>query len=121
MLRRHKCAQRILILGVEEGKIEEKKVVTALKSTTNKDSESSEEVDKDKEMEIFVRRFKKFMRSNRGRKFQKKEVLKLEYTKEKDPIICYKCKKPKHIKFRCPQWKKIGSTKQKLLACCYLE
>ncbi|KAH1083274.1 hypothetical protein J1N35_023035 [Gossypium stocksii] len=59
--------------GVEEAKIEKKKVGVTLKSTTNEDSESSEEVDEDKEMTMFIRRFKKFMRSNRGRKFQKKE------------------------------------------------
>ncbi|KAK5836188.1 hypothetical protein PVK06_011945 [Gossypium arboreum] len=44
----------------------------ALKSTTNKDSESSEEVDEDKEMEMFARRFKRFIRSKKGREFQKK-------------------------------------------------
>ncbi|MBA0880313.1 hypothetical protein Goshw_000916, partial [Gossypium schwendimanii] len=52
-------------------------------------SESSEEVDKNKEMEMFARRFKRFMRSNKGREFQKKEGLKLESTKENDLIICY--------------------------------
>lgn len=56
------------------------------------------------------------MRSNSGKKFQKKEGLKLEPSKEKEPIICYKCKKLGNIKFGCPQWKKNGSSKQKLKA-----
>ncbi|KAH1091979.1 hypothetical protein J1N35_019236 [Gossypium stocksii] len=58
---------------VEEAKNEKKKVDVALKSTTNKNSESSEEVDEDREMAMFARRFKIFLRSNRGRMFQKKE------------------------------------------------
>ncbi|KAH1107368.1 hypothetical protein J1N35_011136 [Gossypium stocksii] len=62
---------------------------------------------------MFTRRFKRFMKSNKGRKFQKMKELKLESTKEKDPIIFYECKKPRHIKFDCPQWKKKGSSKEK--------
>ncbi|KAK5811845.1 hypothetical protein PVK06_027219 [Gossypium arboreum] len=55
---------------VEEGKSEKKKVGIALKSTTIEDSESSEEVDEDKKMTLSDRRFKKFMRSNKGRNVQ---------------------------------------------------
>ncbi|KAH1122279.1 hypothetical protein J1N35_005439, partial [Gossypium stocksii] len=44
-----------------EAKVIKKKVGVALKSTTNEDSESSEEVDKGKEMKMFARRFMKFM------------------------------------------------------------
>ncbi|KAK5839454.1 hypothetical protein PVK06_008248 [Gossypium arboreum] len=65
----------------EEERIMKKNVGKALKYNTNDNSESSEE------MEIFARRFKKFMRSNKGREFQKNEGIKLESTKEKDPII----------------------------------
>ncbi|MBA0739389.1 hypothetical protein Gogos_012667, partial [Gossypium gossypioides] len=97
----------------EEERIIKRNVGKALKSTTNDDNESSEEVDKDKEMEMFARRFKRFMRSNKGREFQKKEGLKLESTKENDLIICYECKKSGHINYDCPQLKKKGSSKQK--------
>ncbi|MBA0860306.1 hypothetical protein Goshw_016256 [Gossypium schwendimanii] len=48
-------------------------------------------VDEDIEIEMFARRFKRFMRSNKGREFQKNEGLELESTKDKDPIICYEC------------------------------
>ncbi|MBA0747572.1 hypothetical protein Gogos_004479 [Gossypium gossypioides] len=51
----------------EKEKVMKKNVGKALKSTTNDDSESSEEVDEDKEMEIFARRFKRFMKPNKGR------------------------------------------------------
>lgn len=50
--------------GVEEAKIDKKNVGFALESTTNEYSELSEVVDEDKEKAMFVRRFKKFMRSN---------------------------------------------------------
>ncbi|KAK5846527.1 hypothetical protein PVK06_002818 [Gossypium arboreum] len=65
--------------GAEEENVVKKKVSITLKSTINEDSESSEEMDKDKEMEMFARRFKRFIKSNKGR----------SYTKEEDHIICY--------------------------------
>ncbi|KAH1083160.1 hypothetical protein J1N35_022921 [Gossypium stocksii] len=71
--------------GVKKAKIEKKTFGVALKSTTNEDSEPSEEVDEDKEMTMFVRRFNKFMRSNRGRKFQKKKGLKLKSLRRRIP------------------------------------
>ncbi|KAH1091403.1 hypothetical protein J1N35_018660 [Gossypium stocksii] len=67
-------------------------------------------------MTMFARRFKKFIRSNKRRKFQMKEGVKIESTKEKDPIIYYECKKLGHIKFDCPQWNKKRSRKQKFKA-----
>ncbi|KAA3487712.1 zf-CCHC domain-containing protein/UBN2 domain-containing protein [Gossypium australe] len=97
--------------GVEEEKVEKKKVGVALKSTTIEESESSDDVDEDKEMTMFARRFKRFMKSNKRKWLQKKEGLKLESTKENDSIICYECKRPGHIKIDCPQWKKKGSSK----------
>ncbi|KAK5802915.1 hypothetical protein PVK06_030547 [Gossypium arboreum] len=42
----------------------------ALKSTTNEDSESSEEVDEDKEMKIFAKRFNRFMKSDKVQKIE---------------------------------------------------
>ncbi|KAH1031610.1 hypothetical protein J1N35_043784 [Gossypium stocksii] len=53
--------------GSEEERVMKKNVGKALKSSTNDDSESSEEVDEDKEIEMFARRFKRFIRSNKGR------------------------------------------------------
>ncbi|KAL6329291.1 hypothetical protein AAG906_015497 [Vitis piasezkii] len=56
--------------------------------------------------------FKKFMKGERfkGRRFtsrkesQKKEAS-LNVDKEKNDIICYKCKKLRHIKYDCPLYK----------------
>ncbi|KAK5846066.1 hypothetical protein PVK06_002332 [Gossypium arboreum] len=61
-------------------------VRVAFKSTTcEKDEESSN--NDDDEMKMFAKIFKRFMRSNKGRQFKKKEGLKNESTKEKDLII----------------------------------
>ncbi|KAK8370028.1 hypothetical protein V6Z12_A01G149200 [Gossypium hirsutum] len=70
--------------------------------------ENSSNYDDDEKMVMFARRFKRFMRSNKGRQFQKKNGLKIESTKEKYPIISYECKKLGHIKFDCAQWRKKG-------------
>ncbi|KAA3469586.1 zf-CCHC domain-containing protein/UBN2 domain-containing protein [Gossypium australe] len=83
--------------------IHEMRLNERIEEEKDEDSESSEVVDVDKEMVVFCRRFKMFMKSNKGRRFQKKEGLKLESTKEKDPVICYECKKSGHIKFYYPQ------------------
>ncbi|KAK5825339.1 hypothetical protein PVK06_020162 [Gossypium arboreum] len=72
---------------------------------------AEEEKVMNKKIEMFARRFKRFMKSNKGIRFQKMEELKLKYMKEKDLIICYECKKLGYIKFDCPQWKKKGPTK----------
>ncbi|KAH1057119.1 hypothetical protein J1N35_035184, partial [Gossypium stocksii] len=50
--------ERMLSERVEEAKHEKKKVGVTINSTIIKDSESSEEVDKDKEMVMFTRIFK---------------------------------------------------------------
>ncbi|KAH1039893.1 hypothetical protein J1N35_041636 [Gossypium stocksii] len=80
--------------GINKGeeKVEKKKVGVALKSTI-KSSNSNKDVDEDEEMVMFARRFKRLMRSNRKRKFQKKEGPKIESIKEKDYIMCYEYKK----------------------------
>ena len=57
-------------------------------------------------MALFTRRFNKifkkgqFPRRQGRRNFGKEEELK------KKPIICFECKKPRHIKVDCPKLKK---------------
>ncbi|KAH1107555.1 hypothetical protein J1N35_011323 [Gossypium stocksii] len=58
-------------VGLNKKKVVKIKVGVTLKSTTNEGSESSEEVDGDKEIVMFARRFKRFTKSNKGRRFQK--------------------------------------------------
>ena len=52
---------------------------------------------------MFARKFNKFMRMRKfenGRKPQRKDMVKGESSRrEKDPIMCYECKKLDHIKF----------------------
>ncbi|KAH1092233.1 hypothetical protein J1N35_019490 [Gossypium stocksii] len=52
-----------------EENVMKKKVGVTLKSTTNENSESSKEVEEDKEMEMFAIRFKRLIKSNKGRRF----------------------------------------------------
>ncbi|KAK8356912.1 hypothetical protein V6Z12_A05G385800 [Gossypium hirsutum] len=66
-------------------------------------------------------RFKR--RNKEEEKFETKAGISLKSTivegdSRKEPIICYECKKPGHIKFDFPQWKKKkkGSSKLKLKA-----
>ena len=59
---------------------------------------------------MFARKFNKYMRMKKygnARKPQRREMIKGESSKrEKDPIVCYECKKPSYIKFECPFLKK---------------
>ncbi|KAA3466976.1 UBN2 domain-containing protein [Gossypium australe] len=62
-------AKNLETLSLDEliEKVEKKKVGVALKSKTIKESESSDDVDENKEMAMFTNKFKIFMRSNKGR------------------------------------------------------
>ncbi|KAK8649027.1 hypothetical protein V6N13_129765 [Hibiscus sabdariffa] len=67
-------------------------------------------------MEFLARRFTRFMKSNRGRKFLRKgEFKNKNREEEKDQLICYECKKPRHIRMECPQLKKKSFGKMKKL------
>ncbi|KAL4363379.1 hypothetical protein GQ457_04G022310 [Hibiscus cannabinus] len=68
-------------------------------------SDSSGEED-DEEMTMLVKSFTRFMKSQRGRRFQRKLDLKNKSKEEeKDQHICYD-KRPRHISSECPQLKK---------------
>ena len=69
-------------------------------------------VDEEKEMAMFFKRFNKFMKMNNNEfiRFQKRDM---DQGKEKDPIMCYECKKSDHIKFDYPTWKKNDAKKGK--------
>ncbi|KAL4289901.1 hypothetical protein GQ457_14G001410 [Hibiscus cannabinus] len=94
--------------GKEEKKkeVQKKNIGIALKST-KMESDSSEE-DEEKEMEMFAKRFKRLMKSNNGRKFQRREdfMNKTHKDEENDQLIYYECKKPGHMKVECPNLKK---------------
>ena len=64
---------------------------------------------------MFARKFNKFIKMKKfgnGRRPQRRDMMRGESRKkEKDPIVCYECKKPGHIKFECPLFKKEHSRK----------
>ncbi|KAH9779804.1 Integrase catalytic domain-containing protein [Citrus sinensis] len=83
-------------LAAEKGH-EEKKKNIALKAS-KRESDDESEMD-DEELAMLARRFRKFYKkNNEQRKFRgyknKKE--------KKEPITCYECKKPGHIRPECP-------------------
>ncbi|GMI70259.1 hypothetical protein HRI_000695200 [Hibiscus trionum] len=54
------------------------------------------------------------MKSNQGRKFQRRRDFKNKSKEEEnDQLICYECKKSDHIRSDCPQLKKNGFDKKK--------
>ncbi|KAA3477961.1 zf-CCHC domain-containing protein/UBN2 domain-containing protein [Gossypium australe] len=87
--------------NAKEIKEVQKKVGVTFKSTTcEKDGDFSNN-DDDDEMTMFAKRFKR------------KDLI-MNLLKRR--TLSYECKKLGHIKFECPQWKKRGSSKQKLKA-----
>ncbi|KAH9649036.1 hypothetical protein KPL70_025829 [Citrus sinensis] len=88
-------------LAAEKGHDEKKKNI-ALKASKRESDEESE-MD-DEELAMLARRFRKFYKkNNEQRKFRgyknKKE--------KKEPITCYECKKPGHIRPECPLLNKL--------------
>ncbi|KAK8986324.1 hypothetical protein V6N11_013818 [Hibiscus sabdariffa] len=63
---------------------------------------------------MLAKRFTRFMKSQRGRRFQRKVDFKNKSKEEeKDQLICYECKRPGHIRSECPQLKKKSFGKKK--------
>ncbi|KAL4272428.1 hypothetical protein GQ457_13G015620 [Hibiscus cannabinus] len=70
--------------------------------------------DEENEMTMFAKRFKRFMKSNSGRRFQRREDFKNKNKEEeKDQLICFECKKPGHMKVECPNLRKKSLEKKK--------
>ncbi|GAB2290670.1 hypothetical protein Dimus_024945 [Dionaea muscipula] len=77
--------------------------------------DNSDESCSDKEISLLSRKLKKLIRSRKARdgrlsrKYEKKKHYKKDSSsdedkkkKKKDEIVCYGCKKPRHIKSECP-------------------
>ncbi|GMI92945.1 hypothetical protein HRI_002963800 [Hibiscus trionum] len=94
-----------------------KKMGIALKAKTSQlDESSSSDEDELEELAMIAKRFSRLMRSNRGRKIQRKMEFKSKNKEEgRDPITCFECGQPGHIRSECPQLKKKGFEKKKKL------
>ncbi|GAB2288307.1 hypothetical protein Dimus_037988 [Dionaea muscipula] len=106
-----------------------KKRTIAFKTSTSKEEKRSKDEKKEKEessddessddedIALLSRKLKKLIRSRKAkdgrftRKFERKKYHKKDSSsdednkKKKDEIICYGCKKPRHIKSECPKEK----------------
>ncbi|KAK8608158.1 hypothetical protein V6N13_023589 [Hibiscus sabdariffa] len=99
---------------LEKKEVEKKKIGIALKASQDESDSSGEE--DDEEMAMLAKRFTRFMKSQRGRRFQRKVDFKNKSKEEeKDQLICYECKRPGHIISECPQLKKKSFGKKKKL------
>ncbi|KAK8983114.1 hypothetical protein V6N11_057870 [Hibiscus sabdariffa] len=99
---------------LEKKEVDKKKIGIALKASQNKSDSSGEE--DDEEMAMLGKRFTRFMKSQRGRRFQRKVDFKNKSKEEeKYQLICYECKRPGHIRSECPQLKKKSFGKKKKL------
>ncbi|KAL4285159.1 hypothetical protein GQ457_16G020120 [Hibiscus cannabinus] len=97
---------------LEKKEVEKKKIRIALKASQDESDSSGE--DDDEEMAMLAKRFTRFMKSQRGRRFQRKVDFKNKgKEEEKDQLIFSECKRPGHIRSECPQLKKKSFGKKK--------
>ncbi|KAK8578906.1 hypothetical protein V6N13_142163 [Hibiscus sabdariffa] len=97
---------------LEKKEVEKKKLGISLKASQEESDSSGEE--EDEEMAMLAKRFTRFMKSQRGRRFQRKGDFKNKgKEEEKDQLICYEYKKPGHIRSECPQLKRKSFGKKK--------
>ncbi|GAV75335.1 LOW QUALITY PROTEIN: zf-CCHC domain-containing protein/DUF4219 domain-containing protein/UBN2 domain-containing protein, partial [Cephalotus follicularis] len=61
--------------------------------------------DEDGDVALITSQFKKFLKSQKGKKALKKFPHNVESSKKEEPT-CYECKKPGHLKNECPNLKK---------------
>ncbi|GAV57865.1 zf-CCHC domain-containing protein [Cephalotus follicularis] len=75
------------------------------KSIALKASKEDSENDEDGDVALITSQFKKFLKSQKGKKALKKFPHNVESSKKEEPT-CYECKKPGHLKNECPNLKK---------------
>ena len=89
-------------LVAEKGNEEKKKKKITLKASKHESDEESELDDED--MAMIARRFRKiFKKTSERKRFRNYKNQK----EKKEPITCYECKKPRHIRSECPLLNKL--------------
>ena len=114
-----------LVKKQQEGEDKKKKSI-AHKATTKKEEEVKEEKQSEEyeDLALIIRKFNKFMRDERFRRirftfrrdFSKKESSShgdKERCEEKRDLVCFKCKKPRHIKYDYPLYKSEAKRRKK--------
>ncbi|GAV75134.1 LOW QUALITY PROTEIN: zf-CCHC domain-containing protein/UBN2 domain-containing protein, partial [Cephalotus follicularis] len=84
----------------EHVKVKKKKTI-ALKA-----SREESESDEDDDIILISKQFKKFLKSQKGKKAFKKKFPQDEESSKKEEPTCYECKKAGHLKNECPNLKK---------------
>ena len=117
---------------LQEGEDKKKKSI-ALKATTEEEEDVEEEKpsDEDDDLALITRKLNKYMRGERfkGRKFtSRRDLSKKESSshgdkekwEEKRDLICFKCKKSRHIKYDCSLYKSEAKRRMKksMMATC---
>ncbi|KAL6348530.1 hypothetical protein AAG906_013150 [Vitis piasezkii] len=110
---------------LQEGEDKKKKNI-ALKATTKEEEDVEEEKpsEEDDDLALIIRKLNKYMRNERfrGRKFtsrrdpSKKESSShgdKEKWEDKRDLVCFKCKKPGHIKYDYPRYKSEAKRRMK--------
>ena len=102
---------------------DKKKKNIALKATT-KEEEEEKQSQEDEDLALITRKFNKFMGGERfkGRRLtSRRDLAKKESSshddkekwEEKRDLVCFKCKKPGHIKYDCPLYKSEAKRRKK--------
>ncbi|RVW88150.1 hypothetical protein CK203_042877 [Vitis vinifera] len=110
---------------LQESEDKKKKSIT-LKATTKEEEEVEEKKQskEDDDLALITRKLNKYMRRERfrGRRFtSRRDLSKKESSshgdkkkrEEKRDLVCFKCKKPGHIKYDCPFYKSEAKKRMK--------